>query len=81
MNTFIAIHAEYIRSDRTIETILVKNKKHEKVFFVYNDQGCSFRVFENVLDLMSFFEDKFEPKISFDDENELDKYFEKVVLN
>lgn len=81
MNTFQAIHSEYLRADRTIETILVKNEKHEQVFFMYNDQGCSFRVFENVIDLIGFFEDKFEPEISFDDENELDKYFEKVNLN
>ena len=80
MNTFQAIHAEYLRADRTIETILVKNKNHERIFFIYNDQGCHFRVFENVLDIVDFFADKFEPKISFDDEDELDEYLEKVDL-
>lgn len=80
MNTFQAIHDEYLRADKTIETILVKNENNEKIFFVYNDQGCHFRVFENVLDIVDFFDDKFEPKISFDDEDKLVEYLEKVDL-
>ncbi len=74
-----AIHSEYLYADKTIETILVLKKSCVDLF-VFNYLCCSFRIFENVLDLISFFEDKFEPKISFDDENELDEYLEKVDI-
>ena len=39
MNSYKAIDVFYLRSDRTIETILVSNHKAEKVLFVYNYQG------------------------------------------
>ncbi len=80
MNSFSSINIIHLRSDRTIETILVSNKKAEKVLYVYNYQGWFFRVFDNVLDLMNFFDDNFEPKIYFEDENKLDNYFRQLKL-
>ena len=78
MNSYKAIDVFYLRSDRTIETILVSNHKAEKVLFVYNYQGWFFRVFDNLLDLMNFFDDAFEPKIYFEDENKLGNYFKRL---
>lgn len=48
MNSYTAIDVSYLRSDRTIETVLVTNAVTEKVFFVYNYEGYSFRVCENL---------------------------------
>jgi hypothetical protein len=59
---------------------MVKNENAEQIFFVYNDQGKSFRIFENVLDLINYLEGEFEPKLSFDQEEELDEYLETVEL-
>ncbi len=80
MNSFSAIDVFHLRPDKTIETILVSNKKAEKVLFVYNYQGWFFRVFDNVLDLLNFFNDAFEPKIYFEYENKLDNYFRRLKL-
>jgi hypothetical protein len=80
MNSYKAIDVFYLRSDRTIETILVSNTKAERVLFVYNYQGWFFRVFDNLLDLMNFFDDAFEPKIYFEDENKLGNYLSRLKL-
>ena len=80
MNNFKAIDVFYVRSNRTIETILVCNEQKERVFFVYNYEGCHFRVFMNILELLNFFGNVFDPEIVYEDEEELDKYLETVVL-
>ena len=36
MNTFKAVHTEYLRPSRTIETVLVSNENLSQVFFIYN---------------------------------------------
>lgn len=77
MNTFHAIEVDYLRPSRTIETILLENDKDRKILYVYNYEGWHFRVFNTVLDVVNFFDDKFEPEIQFEDENELDDYFRK----
>lgn len=55
MNTFATINTEYIRASRTIETVLVSMGKFSKIFFVYNYEGVSFRLFKSHLDLIHFF--------------------------
>ena len=80
MNTYRAINTFYLRPSRTIETILVSKGNVEKIFFVYNYEGWFFRVFENVLDLMNFFDDLFEPEAYFEDETELDNYLESTEI-
>lgn len=55
MNTFQTINTEYVRASKTIETVLVSKERLSKVFFVYNYDGNSFRVFENHLSLIHFF--------------------------
>jgi len=80
MNNLKVIEVEYLRADRTIETILLSKKKKEKVMYVYNYQGWFFRVFDNLMDIMNFFDDKFEPEVYFENEKELDEYLLKLKL-
>ncbi len=74
MNTIANINTEYIRSSRTVETLIVSKGKLEKLLFVYNYEGYSFRLFLNLLDLISFFEKGIEPKHHFQTEDELDEF-------
>jgi len=78
MNTFKTIDTDYLRSDRSIETILIKNGQNEKVVWVYNFEGVFFRVFANFSELLNFFSNSSESKIYFENENELDQYFSKI---
>jgi hypothetical protein len=80
MNSFKIISTDYLRSSRTIETVLISNSTTEKKIWIYNYEGWFFRVFENLLDMMKFFDNTFEPKICFENEIELDKYLETVQL-
>ena len=80
MNSFINIHTDYIRPARTIETVLVSNSKTNKLFYVYNYEGYSFRVFDTVLSLVIFFEENIESDLHYCTESELDEFFSKVEL-
>lgn len=51
MNNFNVIQTEYLRSDKTIETILITDKKYSKLIYVYNYEGLHFRVFNEILEL------------------------------
>lgn len=81
MNTFKALDVAYIRSSRTIETILISNGNNSKAFFVYNHEGNSFRVFEDHLDLIHFFQDKAESNYHFNTEIELDDFLSNVRVS
>lgn len=81
MNTLLALNVDYLRPSRTIETILISNKISEKVVFVYNYEGNSFRVFDNVITLINFFESNLESKYHFNSEIELDKFLSTIELN
>jgi hypothetical protein len=78
MNSYKAIDVYHMRPDRTIETIQVSDKKNEKVLYVYNYQGLFFRVFDDLLDLINFFRDAFEPKVFFEDEHQLENYLKRL---
>jgi hypothetical protein len=80
MNTFHTINTEYLRSSRTIETILVSRVNLSKVFFVYNYEGNSYRVFQNHLGLINFFQDKTECDFHFNKETELDHFLSQVDI-
>lgn len=80
MNIFQAIEVVYIRPSQTIETILVETKTDSKVLYVYNYEGWHFRVFNTILDVINFFDDKFEPEIQFEDEQELEDYLANYNL-
>ena len=80
MNQLQTIKIEYLRSSRTIETVLVINRKLSEVFFVYNYEGNSFRVFENHLKLVDFFQNKCESDYHFSTEDELDDFLSEFKL-
>jgi len=80
MNTFKTINIEYLRVSRTIETVLVTRDNSDKVFFIYNYEGNSYRVFENHLSLIHFFQDKNESDFHFSSDNELDLFLSEVQI-
>lgn len=74
MNVIEVIKTEYLRGSRTIETILVSNNESDKLFLVYNYEGISFRVFEYLMDLVSFFQGRIESDYHFSTEDQLDDF-------
>lgn len=81
MNMVKAINTDYLRSSRTIETLLVSNDNSEQVFFVYNYEGYSFRLFCSLLNLIKFFQgDESEDYYHFDTEKELDLFLSNMDL-
>ncbi len=80
MNTFQSIDTEYVQSSRTIEIVLVSDNNSSKVFFVYNFEGNSYRVFESHLGLIRFFQNKIESDFHFSTDTELDSFLSKVRL-
>jgi len=80
MNKFQTINTEYLRASRTIETIIVSKDNISEVFFVYNYEGNSFRVFKNHLDLINFYQNKAKCNFHFNTEIELDNFLAKVTI-
>ena len=81
MNTIRAIDTDYLRPSRTIDTIIVSNADVEKVFFVYNYEGYSFRLFYYHLDLINFFQnDEVECDRHFETDEELDSFLLNFTL-
>jgi hypothetical protein len=74
MNNIKTIDTEYLRANRTIETIVVKQGIFSKAFWIYNYEGIHYRVFENLLDVFNFLNNSIEPAHSFDNENKLDNF-------
>jgi hypothetical protein len=81
MNNYSQIEVFYLQPSRTIETILLESIVKKRIVYVYNYEGWHFRVFYNIMEVINFFNDKFEPEISFEDEEELDKYLQNYDLN
>lgn len=81
MNTIHTINTEYLRPSRTIETILVSIGKLNKVFYLYNYEGNSFRLFESQLGLIHFFQDKSEADFHFNTDQELDFFLSSAEVN
>lgn len=79
-NAITFCHSEYLRPSRTIETVILSKGSRERVFYIYNYEGYSFRVFEDILALILFFETGEDTSIHFDTEVELDRYLELVSL-
>jgi hypothetical protein len=80
MNTYTAIDVSYLKPSRTLETILLENGNEKKVIYVYNYDGVHFRVFNYIIDILLFFDDEFEPEISFETEAELGVYLSNLNL-
>ncbi len=73
-NNINVIEIEYIRASRTIETIVVRNNQQDKLLYIYNYEGNSFRCFGSLLSLVQFFEEGKEPEVYFESETELDEF-------
>jgi hypothetical protein len=80
MNHFTAEDGAYLRPDKTIETVIVTNSHRTQVYYVYNYQGVSFRVFPYLTDLLNFFKEGTEPQYHFETDEALDAFFEGVSL-
>jgi len=80
MNKIIPITTEYISPSRTIEILnLVRFEENRKVY-IYNYEGTHFRFFENLIRLIQFFESGIEPGLSFDSEEDLNDFLEKLPM-
>ncbi len=80
MNSIKTINIEYLKPSRTIETVIVSNKSLSRIYFIYNYDGNSFRVFENHLTLIKFFMNKTESSFHFNTEIELDDFLSEVKI-
>jgi len=79
-NQITQLSVDYIRPSRTVETYMISDKTNFNVLYVYNYEGWHFRVFNSVLNLIGFFNDKNESDFDFDDEEKLDKCLEELEL-
>jgi hypothetical protein len=80
MNTFQAVSVSYILPSKTLETILLKDGIKERVLYVYNFEGWHFRVFKSLLEIIDFFDEKFESVLSFESDDELDEFLLNLDL-
>lgn len=81
MNTFQTINTEYLRASRTIEIVLVSKENLSKVFFIYNYEGNSYRLFVNHTNLINFFQNKTNSDFHFNTEMEVDNFLSKVKIS
>ncbi|RDK88869.1 hypothetical protein C8D94_101746 [Marinirhabdus gelatinilytica] len=72
MNIINQIETHYLKPNRTVETIFIKNI--DKMVYVYNYEGSHFRLFTNLIDLIGFFQFGMEPKLDFSNELDLDDF-------
>lgn len=80
MNKIILITTEYLTPSRTIEVFTLLRFEENKQVYVYNFEGKHFRVFDNLVDLIHFFEMGKEPIISFDEEEDLEEFLDQMPL-
>lgn len=83
MNTYTAISSDYLKASRTIETVWVQHEetKAGKLFFIYNYEGYSYRVFATVLALLDFFQNDTKEDFHFSTEKELDGFLSTVEIS
>lgn len=74
MNSIITIDTEFLRSNRTIDTVLITDGGLNKTLWIYNYEGIHFRVFHTLLEVLNFIYNLIEPENSFDSEIELDDF-------
>ena len=80
MNTYSAIHVDYLNPTRTFETILITNNHKERLLYVYNYEGYFFRIFTSISSFMNFIVNGIECDIYFESDSELDDYLENVLI-
>lgn len=80
MNKLVPISTEYLSTSRTLDILNLVRFEESKQVYVYNYEGMHFRVFENLVELIHFFELGKEPLYSFDSEADLDEFLEQLPL-
>jgi len=80
MNTFRAINTDYLKPWITIETVLVSRNDATRIFFLYNHEGTSYRVFQSTLSLFGFLLNKNDCQLHFDSDEEVDRFFATVII-
>jgi hypothetical protein len=85
MNKFLAIQADYINcASRTLETILLTDKesKSQKVVYIYNYEGVHFRIFDNIFEVVNFFNNKpYQLLEEYSNEENIDIFLENYHFN
>jgi hypothetical protein len=81
MNTITTIDTEYLRANRSVDSVLVTNGNLCKTLWIYNFEGIHFRVFQNLVSVLNFIYYSQEPENSFTSESELDEFFMNCKLN
>ncbi len=81
MNQIRQNNCEYVRPNITIEVISVINNCTEKVYYVYNYKGTSFRLFSSKKHLKGFFDNLLFEDHHFEKEEELDLYLNQLNLS
>lgn len=80
MNAITLVETYYLRSNRTIESILLKNRHDQKMVYVYNYEGVHFRLFLSLIQIIDFFNNGKEPEYDFEKEHNLDKALIKLDI-
>ena len=74
-NDIEIIEDEYIRADRSIHSVRIKNKQNEKILVYYNDQGLYFKVYNSIEDCKASLYTNVELAITeLYSDDELDEY-------
>lgn len=83
MNTIQTVQVdELIYASRTLETIVLTNeKKQQKVVYLYNYEGVHFRIFENLIEVSKFLNNKpYKLLKEYVIERFADKFLEKYAF-
>lgn len=84
MNNIKTLQVNEIKyASRTLETILLINpKKQEKVVYLFNYEGVSFSIFENVFEVANYFCGRdFQVLKEYSHERWVDNFLEKYEFN
>ena len=85
MNIVEQIEEIYLRSNRTLETILLtdfSDDSRKKIVYVYNYEGYHYRVFDNLIDLTNFLNGNgFRILKEYSKDYWVDKFLEKYQFN
>jgi len=81
MNKIIPITTEYLSPFRTIEVLNLVRFEESKQVYVYNYEGTHFRFFKSLKGMIQFFESGIEPAASFDSEDDLDDFLDKLPID
>jgi hypothetical protein len=85
LNIIDQIQTNYLRPNRTIETLLLWDEIDSnvaKVIYIYNYEGYHYRIFENVIELSNFLNNaNFKLLSELSTDSEVYKYLSELNLN